>query len=337
MYIGAEKTDHFARFAPGGEGEPARMRCGITCSPLDCLRGGGPGSSPRSSRLPYQIHSRHLIHSRLGKLISIFNHKGGVGKTTTSLNLASQWSKSFKILLVDADPQANLSQSLIGRKRSPTDFCEIIRSVIHGNNPAIQPTVISPYLHLIPGSVLLADMESNNQFISFGTEVIHRSFIPYIKHYDFVVIDCPNHFGLLVKSLLSNSNDVLIPTLPDGFSLNGIVTLLNYIYSIEDAREINLLGILFNQFQPRLKYHQTILHEALRRFGTLVLATNIRRTIRVTEAHDKGVSLSDYYDDESVLKDYIQLSEELIERLNSLRLNKVISRLKHGANRGANY
>ena len=266
----------------------------------------------------------------MSKLISVFNQKGGVGKTTVSLNLAFQWARTFKVLLIDADSQSNLTQTILDSE-VPNNLNEIIRSTIHGNPKHYDPIELHPYLHFIPASVHLAGVEFNNQFISFAPEIIRRAFAPYTGNYDFVIIDCPNHLGVLVKSLLGVSDALLIPTLPDHFSMRGIFKILDHIYSFEEAHNINLLGILFNQFQKRLKYHQSILGEAQSIFGDLVIGTQIRQTVRVSEAHVEKVALCDYNVHTPVQDDYEHASEELIERLHTYELDKYIYTMRQTA------
>ena len=259
----------------------------------------------------------------MAHVIAIYNFKGGVGKTTSTLNLARNWSKSFKVLVIDSDPQGNLSQS-IGVHQEETTLYSYCKSSMHHAHFKFEPVVVNPYLHIIPSNIELNELESNNQFISFG-HVIIKDILNYIKNkYDLIIVDCPSHFGNLVKSILSCSNSLLIPSSADSFSLSGISQLLEYIHRINVSNQINLLGIFFNMFQANTIYQKEKIKEAKQHYGNIILDQTVRRTIKINEATDRGRSLSNLDPSCGGARDIKKLCEEIIDRMDRVSLSKYV-------------
>ncbi|MCR9250277.1 MAG: ParA family protein [bacterium] len=257
----------------------------------------------------------------MAHIIAIYNFKGGVGKTTSTLNLARNWSKSFKVLMIDSDPQANLTQTVIKNKPDKTLF-NLCKTSMHHAHFKFEPLEINPYLHMIPASIELNELEANNQFISFG-QVIMKDILNYVKgKYDLILVDCPSHFGNLVKSILANSQSLLVPSSADSFSLSGISQLLEYIHSVKVSSQINLLGIFFNMFQSNTLYQKEILKEAKTFYGNIILDQTVRRTIKMNEATDQGKALNSLDPLSSGGKDIMLLCEELIDRMDRTTLHK---------------
>ncbi|MFT7234147.1 MAG: chromosome partitioning protein [Cyclobacteriaceae bacterium] len=125
--------------------------------------------------------------------------------------------------------------------KTPT-FYDHIKSLMHDRTPQITPLEITPYLHLIPGDYKMAELESNNHYINFGTEINYRFFSHLSKEYDLILLDCPTHFGVFVKSLFYSINSILIPTVPDYFSVTGVQTLLHHLASFSSSQSINILA-----------------------------------------------------------------------------------------------
>ncbi|MEO9481970.1 MAG: ParA family protein [Ekhidna sp.] len=262
----------------------------------------------------------------MSQTIAVYNFKGGVGKTSTALSLAHSWSRSFKTLVIDCDPQANLSQALADQEYPQTLFT-ITRELMHNEQPDINPIEIHPYLHLIPGDYHMGEVESNTQFISFG-HIIFYKLLSTIRHkYDFIILDCPTHFGITVKSFITNSNSILIPATPGSFSVSGFKKLLTYLNEIKKEKPLDILGIFFNQYRKNTRLHQKIVRVAERELGSLIFDQRIRQSIRVSEANENCDSLYSFTDQSSVAEDFLKLSEEVIAKMNRLNLEDVLHQL----------
>ncbi|MFY0601552.1 MAG: ParA family protein [Cyclobacteriaceae bacterium] len=246
--------------------------------------------------------------------IAVYNFKGGVGKTTTTLNVGYSWSKNFKVLLIDCDPQCNLT-NVASQGQYTSTLYDQTKSLLHGQTPDIVPVEITPYLHLIPGDYRMAELESNSHYINFGSE-INRKFLSHLGPlYDLVILDCPTHFGVFVKALLDNIDGILIPTVPDNFSITGVQTLLQYLSTLNSFRSINILGIFFNMYRKSIIQNGRVMRDSKELFGNLILKTTIGSSTRVREANNHGISVLDYEPDCSVSKDFDNLCDELISKL----------------------
>ncbi|WP_421869558.1 ParA family protein [Marinoscillum sp.] len=255
----------------------------------------------------------------MANTISIYNFKGGVGKTTTALNLGISWSKSFKVLLVDFDPQCNLTNSIAGDHQSTTVFT-YLKKIMHDHDVNPQPEEITPYLHLIPGDLQMTQTESNNQFISFGRSMIEKLLMHFRNDYDFIIMDCPTNFGVLVKSIIGASKNILIPAIADNFSLTGVQTLMTYLAAVEN-QSLNILGVFFNMFNGSMNLTAKKFEESKATFGSLILDCTVSRSIKVGEANDIGKSIGDYSPDNTAAHDFMKLSEELLSKFHSQTLN----------------
>lgn len=252
----------------------------------------------------------------MSNTVAIYNFKGGVGKTTTSLNLGYSWSKSFKVLLIDFDPQCNLTNALSVESHDKTLY-GYIKSILHDHPVEIEPVAITPYLHLIPGDYFMVNTESNNQFISFGSTIVKKLLWAVKKDYDFIIMDCPTNFGVLVKAILSSSKSILIPAVADSFSISGVQKLLTYLAAVDQACALNILGVFFNMYKGNLNLSQEKFSEAKKTFGDLILDKTISRSIKVGEANDLGTSINRYSPENTVAKEFVDLSEELLAKFDS--------------------
>lgn len=258
----------------------------------------------------------------MGQTIAVYNFKGGVGKTTTTLNLGYAWSRSFKVLLIDFDPQCNLTSALALRESKNTVY-HYLKALIH-EHPVerLEATEITPYLHLVPGDYQMTDIESNSQFISFGPGVLQKFFWSVKKDYDLVLLDMPTHFGVVVKSVLTNVQSILIPSIPDSFSANGIKKLLSFLYTVERAKPLNILGVFFNMYRDQLIHHRQKYKESIKEFGDIILQTQVTNSIRVSEAIDLGQSAYRIDPQNHTAQEFLNLSDELMAKFNNLFLGE---------------
>lgn len=253
----------------------------------------------------------------MGNSIAVYNFKGGVGKTTTSMNLGYSLSRSFKVLLIDCDPQCNLTNALGGPTNTSTIF-HYLKHLLHHQTPTrIKPHEVTHYLHLIPGDYALTQIESNNHFITFGDSFIEKLLHLLKRDYDIILLDLPNHFGLLVKSILSHVDSMLIPAIPDSFSIHGIEKLLLYLYKIERDNPLNVLGIFFNLYRENLIHHKKKYEEAVEKFGSLILQTRVNNSIKVSETTDLGKSIIKIDPNNKSAIDFLNLSNEVIGKLDN--------------------
>ena len=262
----------------------------------------------------------------MSNTIAVYNFKGGVGKTSTALSLAYSWSRSYKVLLIDCDPQTNLSQSVMQHEEIPPvqTLFNLTKKLLHNDLPKIDPVKITPYLHLIPGHFDMATIEANTEFISFGHIIFYKLLSSLRHQYDFIILDCPSHFGVVVKSFIANIDSILIPAIPDSFSLDGLKKLLSYLYEVERTDPVVVLGIFFNQVRKHTLFHQRVIREAEQELGHLILDQRVRESIRVGEANDSNQSIYSFIDQSAVAEDFLQLSEEIIGRMNTTDLDVLV-------------
>ncbi|MBC6399604.1 MAG: ParA family protein [Ekhidna sp.] len=273
----------------------------------------------------------------MANTIAVYNLKGGVGKTSTTLSLAHSWSRTYKILLIDCDPQANLSQALLGEDAIDNELSlyRITKKLLHNSVPDLEPIKIHPYLDLVPGDFKMSGIELNSQFISFGHSIVYRLMSLVKSKYDLIILDFPTHFGMTVKSFIANIDSILIPAIPDSFSASGFKQLLNYLAEVKKEKPLNILGIFFNQFRRSTIYHNEVISEAEQTFGSLILNQRVRQSIKVSEANNATLPIYSLMEEgNDVAGDFLKLSEEVIGRLNTSNLDEVLEILDTEENIG---
>lgn len=256
----------------------------------------------------------------MAKIISIANQKGGVGKTTTTINLSSLLAAAEKkTLLVDIDPQANSSSGL-----SVTNQQISVYDVL-SDRVRISDVIIStfmPFLDLLPSNINLVGAEIELVDVEGREAKLKNALKEIVNKYDFILIDCPPSLGLLTLNALTASNSVLIPVQCEYFALEGLGQLLNTINIVKKHfnPELAIEGVLLTMFDSRLRLSHQVAEEVRKYFGNKVYNTVIHRNVRISEAPSYGKPIILYDAISSGAKNYMSLAAELLER-NSITVN----------------
>lgn len=252
----------------------------------------------------------------MGRIIAITNQKGGVGKTTTAVNLAATLAEAGqRVLLLDFDPQGNASSGL-GVERS--EIQSSIYDVITGNS-GIEETILRDWmenLDLIPADMSLAACDAELADVENKNLILRGALRPLREKYEYLLIDCPPSLGTITVNALSAADTVLIPIQCEYYALEGLRQVLSSIEIVQEALNPSLLieGIVFTMYDGRIRLSQEVVKTVRKNFRGNIFQSMIPRNVRLAEAPSHGLPITAYDSASSGAESYRKLAVEVMNR-----------------------
>jgi len=252
----------------------------------------------------------------MGKIIAIANQKGGVGKTTTTVNLAASLGVlEKKVLLIDADPQANATSGLgidvDSIEKGTYQLLEHTMSVEEVTIPTDSPNVdlVPAHIDLVAIEIELVDKDNREYMMKEALKNLGDK-------YDFVLIDCAPSLGLLTLNALTAADSVMIPIQCEYFALEGLGKLLNTVKSVQKIHnnDLDIEGMLLTMYDSRLRLSNQVVEEVKKHFADMVFDTIIQRNVRLSEAPSYGESIIKYDASSKGASNYLNLANEILKK-----------------------
>ena len=251
----------------------------------------------------------------MSRVIAIANQKGGVGKTTTAINLGASLAVSEKrTLVIDIDPQGNATSGLgVQRKEQPNTIYDVLV-----NQTPIEQTIVRevhfPFMDVVPSSRDLVGAEIELIEADGRETVLRRALAPVRSKYDFILVDCPPSLGLLTLNTLTAANSVLIPIQCEFYALEGLSQLLNTVRLVQRGLnpDLEIEGVLLTMYDKRLNLSRQVAEEAREYFGGRVYKSTIPRNVRLAEAPSFGQPIVTYDALSVGAQSYLALARELL-------------------------
>lgn len=252
----------------------------------------------------------------MGKIIAVANQKGGVGKTTTAVNLAACLGVlEKKVLLIDSDPQANASSGLgvdidnikLGTYQLLEHNCSAEDAILKTSAPNVD--LIAAHIDLVAIEIELIDLKEREYMLLKAVQ-------PIKEQYDYILIDCAPSLGLLTLNALTASDSIIIPIQCEYFALEGLGKLLNTIKSVQKVHNENLdiEGLLLTMYDSRLRLSNQVVEEVKSHFNDMVFKTIIQRNVRLGEAPSYGESIINYDVNSKGASNYLSLAQEILAK-----------------------
>ena len=251
----------------------------------------------------------------MGKIIAIANQKGGVGKTTTTVNLAASLGVlEQKVLLIDADPQANASSGLgIDIDQVTKGTYQLLEHTVSAKEAIVKTTspnvdIIPSHIDLVAIEIELVDKEQREYMLQKALEEVKNE-------YDYILIDCAPSLGLITLNSLVAADAVIIPIQCEYFALEGLGKLLNTIKGVQNIhnKELSIEGLLLTMHDSRLRLSNQVVEEVKKHFDNMVFETIIQRNVRLSEAPSYGESIIKYDATSKGAENYLNLANEVLK------------------------